>query len=177
MSKFKQYRRTQIAELRPVTENDIEVYHKHAGELIVMNKKRVVKVSISVEDLANGSPKIGDMIARNPKNHDDQWLVAEQYFKDNFEPIVHNVNNKYSKNMKSTKLQRDILRWEYENETKDMYSPPSPIEWLENKLIELRKHAVVGQSEQLACDNCGCHPNVIYTTSKGRFCERCKPAN
>jgi hypothetical protein len=37
--------------------------------------------------------------------------------------------------------------------------------------------AVVGQSEQLVCDSCGCHPNVIYTTSKGRFCERCKPAN
>ena len=37
--------------------------------------------------------------------------------------------------------------------------------------------AVVGRSEQLVCDNCGCHPNVIYTTSKGRFCERCKPAN
>jgi hypothetical protein len=36
---------------------------------------------------------------------------------------------------------------------------------------------VVGQSEQLVCDSCGCHPNVIYTTSKGRFCERCKPAN
>jgi hypothetical protein len=25
------------------------------------------------------------MIARNPKNHDDQWLVAAQYFSDNFE--------------------------------------------------------------------------------------------
>jgi hypothetical protein len=87
MSEFKQYRRTQIAELRPVTENDIEVYHKHAGELIVTNGKEVVKVSISVEDLANGSPKIGDMIARNPKNHNDQWLVAQQYFSDNFEPI------------------------------------------------------------------------------------------
>jgi len=24
------------------------------------------------------------MIARNPKNHADQWLVAAQYFKDNF---------------------------------------------------------------------------------------------
>lgn len=36
---------------------------------------------------------------------------------------------------------------------------------------------VVGRSEQLVCDSCGCHPNVIYTTSKGRFCERCKPAN
>lgn len=38
----------------------------------------------------------------------------------------------------------------------------------------LQKSAVV---RQLACDNCGCHPNVIYTTSKGRFCETCKPAS
>jgi len=44
-------------------------------------------VSISQADLDNGSPKIGDMIARNPKNHNDQWLVAEQYFKDNFKEI------------------------------------------------------------------------------------------
>ena len=87
MSEFKQYRRTQIAEMRPVTDCDIEIYNKHAGELIVMNGKEVVKVSISVEDLANGSPKIGDMIARNPKNHNDQWLVAKQYFSDNFEPM------------------------------------------------------------------------------------------
>lgn len=84
---FKQYRRTQIAEMRTVTDYDVEVYYKHAGELIVMNDKNVVKVSISVEDLANGSPKIGDMVARNPKNHNDQWLVAEQYFKDNFESM------------------------------------------------------------------------------------------
>jgi len=27
------------------------------------------------------------MIARNPKNHADQWLVAAKYFADNFEPI------------------------------------------------------------------------------------------
>lgn len=25
------------------------------------------------------------------------------------------------------------------------------------------------------CDGCGCHPNTIYTTSKGIFCEKCKP--
>ena len=30
---------------------------------------------------------------------------------------------------------------------------------------------------ELTCDHCGCHPNVIYTTSKGRFCARCKPAS
>jgi hypothetical protein len=44
------------------------------------------RVSISAPDKEAGSPKSGDMIARNPKNHDDQWLVAAQYFADNFEP-------------------------------------------------------------------------------------------
>ena len=24
------------------------------------------------------------------------------------------------------------------------------------------------------CDCCGCHPTVLYTTSIGRFCEKCK---
>jgi len=38
-------------------------------------------------DREAGSPKIGDMIARNPKDHADQWLVSAQYFSDNFEPI------------------------------------------------------------------------------------------
>ena len=44
-------------------------------------------VSISGPDKEAGSPKAGDMIARNPKNHDDRWLVAAQYFADNFEPL------------------------------------------------------------------------------------------
>jgi hypothetical protein len=44
-------------------------------------------VSISDFDKANGSPKPGDMIARNPERHDDQWLVAAKYFRDNFEPV------------------------------------------------------------------------------------------
>lgn len=71
MGEFKKYRRKQIAELRPVI----------AGEVVPES------VSISKEDRDAGSPKAGDMIARNPKNHADQWLVAEAYFKDNFEPI------------------------------------------------------------------------------------------
>ena len=70
MSEFKRYRRTQIAEMRPY----------ELGETLQ-------GVSISVPDLAAGSPKAGDMIARNPKNLADQWLVAAQYFADNFEPI------------------------------------------------------------------------------------------
>ncbi len=67
---FKQYRRTQIAEMRPYKNNE-----------------EMLNVSVSSEDVKAGSPKIGDMIARNPKNHNDQWLVAAQYFADNFEEI------------------------------------------------------------------------------------------
>lgn len=67
---FGQYRRIQIAELAPYQDGE-----------------DINGVSVSTEDLVAGSPKAGDMIARNPKNHDDQWLVAEQYFKDNFAPM------------------------------------------------------------------------------------------
>lgn len=69
---FQQYRRKQIAELRP---------YEPGTEL-------TERVSVSAADREAGSPKPGDMIARNPKNHDDQWLVAAQYFADNFEPIT-----------------------------------------------------------------------------------------
>ncbi len=61
-------------------------------------------------------------------------------------------------------------------DTKKRYS--EVIEWMEGYAQERVKNcsipAVMGE---LTCDSCGCHPNVIYTTSKGRFCERCKPAS
>lgn len=84
MSEFKQYKRSQIAEIREVTQQDIEQY---------LEKDYIsafgwqYSVSISIEDKRSGSPKIGDMIGRNPKNPNDQWLIAEQYFNDNFEEI------------------------------------------------------------------------------------------
>lgn len=43
------------------------------------------KVSISQSDRDNGSPKAGDMIATNPKDPSDMWLVAKAYFEDNYE--------------------------------------------------------------------------------------------
>lgn len=70
MTDFKQYRRKQIAELRPWKPGD-----------------DLTGVSISDADKNGGSPKAGDMIARNPKNHDDRWLVAADYFAENFEPV------------------------------------------------------------------------------------------
>lgn len=74
MSEFKRYRRSQIGELRPYVEGE-----------------DLTGVSISPADSDAGSPKVGDMIARNPANHMDKWLVAEQYFKDNFEEIPDGI--------------------------------------------------------------------------------------
>lgn len=85
MSNFKTYKRIQIAEMREVTEFDLKGFEN--DKAIHSLRDTEFKVSISDSDLKNGSPKIGDMIARNPKNYNDQWLVAQQYFNDNFEKI------------------------------------------------------------------------------------------
>ena len=87
MSNFKTYKRIQIAEMREVTEVDINVFKNH-GFIHISEYPFGNNISISDADKNNGSPKIGDMIARNPKDYSDQWLVAEQYFKDNFEQLV-----------------------------------------------------------------------------------------
>jgi hypothetical protein len=68
---FVRYRRTQVAEMRAY----------------LPNEQLSQRVSVTAADLENGSPKAGDMIARNPANYDDQWLVAGAYFATNFEPI------------------------------------------------------------------------------------------
>lgn len=62
---WKQYRRVGLSEMRP--------YEK--GE-------DLSAVSVSKED--NPETDMG-MIARNPKNHEDQWYVAKKYFDDNLE--------------------------------------------------------------------------------------------
>lgn len=68
---FKQYYKKKVSEMRPYV----------PGEDL-----KTAKVSISAEDIAAGSSKEGDMIARNPDNHADQWLVAKAYFDANFVP-------------------------------------------------------------------------------------------
>ena len=73
---FETYKRTNTSEMRPVTEQE------------VTNRSMSQEVSISKADLDNGSPKLGDMIARNPNNHVDQWLIAKVYFEDNFEKDI-----------------------------------------------------------------------------------------
>ena len=64
---FRKYKRKAFAELRPYEEGD-----------------DLDGVSISSADRRNGSPKKGDMIARNPDDHDDQWLVAKAFFKKSY---------------------------------------------------------------------------------------------
>lgn len=73
MKLFRNYRRTNIAQMRPYHEGD-----------------DTEGISISDVDRKNGSPKVGDMIARNPSNHEDQWLVAKEYFVENFEAVEEN---------------------------------------------------------------------------------------
>ncbi|MDV3901195.1 hypothetical protein CMT89_08325 [Elizabethkingia anophelis] len=86
MEIFKKYIRKNISEMRPVTEIDIVMYN-NLGFLHISDEPFGNNVSISDADKQNGSPKLGDMIARNPKDNTDQWLVAEQYFNDNFEEV------------------------------------------------------------------------------------------
>lgn len=73
---FKQYERTAVTEMRPYAgtpEDDAFIK---------------TSVSISYADKQAGSPKLGDMIARNPNNHSDMWLVSEQWFKDNYREVA-----------------------------------------------------------------------------------------
>ena len=60
---FRPYRKKGVTEMRPYV----------PGE-------DLSGVSVSETD----TPEEGGMIARNAKNHDDQWYVAKQYFEDNY---------------------------------------------------------------------------------------------
>jgi hypothetical protein len=62
---WNQYRKRGLAEMRPYV----------PGE-------NLAGISVSDAD----QPGEGGMIARNPANHADQWYVAAEYFRKNFEP-------------------------------------------------------------------------------------------
>jgi len=65
---WKKYLKSKAQEMRPYLQDEVL-----SG-----------KISISDTDRQAGSPKVGDMIARNPIDHDDQWLVSEEFFRDNY---------------------------------------------------------------------------------------------
>lgn len=82
MGEYKKYRRASFTMMRPVTESDITCFRREGRIKSTIDPG--FSVSISDADLQKGCPKIGDMIARNPLDHNDLWLVEEQYFNDNF---------------------------------------------------------------------------------------------
>jgi len=47
-------------------------------------------ISVNQEDKDAGSPKWGDMIFRNPANHNDMWLVAKAFFEKNYNTEPNN---------------------------------------------------------------------------------------
>jgi len=63
---FRQYRKKQIAEMRPYIDGE----------------------DISRINVGDVSPKVGDFVARDPENHDDQWLVTADFFNRNYEPLT-----------------------------------------------------------------------------------------
>lgn len=80
-------RKTQFSFVTPVTEEDIKEYK----DTNIIKAKGFSNFRVSISDVdkkENSSPKIGDMIAINPKNPTDQWLIEEKYFKDNHETEI-----------------------------------------------------------------------------------------
>lgn len=92
MGEFKQYQRKGLSEMRPYI----------VGE-------DLSKVSVNPVD----RPEEGGMIARNPKNHEDQWYVAKKYFEDNLEPAVETVSKTlHNSNASGASVNvKDIIFW------------------------------------------------------------------
>jgi len=67
MSNWRKYRKTAIQEMRAYV----------VGE-------DLSGVSVNKEDV----PEQGGMIARNPKNHEDRWYVAKDFFELSYEPVI-----------------------------------------------------------------------------------------
>jgi len=68
MSEFKQYRRTNLAEMRPYVQGE-----------------DMTGISVSDPDKQLDTLE-GGYVARNPENHEDKWYIAKDYFDVNFEP-------------------------------------------------------------------------------------------
>lgn len=67
---WKKYRRTGLSEMRPYVK----------GEIFKSDQP------ISISPVDDPETDMG-MVARNPKNHNDQWYVARKYFEDNLEEV------------------------------------------------------------------------------------------
>lgn len=65
---FKPYTKTTLTDIRPYVEGE-----------------DMAAIGVSDEAKSVGSPKIGDMICKDPPNPEDVWLITEEYFKKNYQ--------------------------------------------------------------------------------------------
>jgi hypothetical protein len=72
MTKFKKYLKP--IELRPITQEHIDEFDERGG---IMYDGDCARYALK---LGTSRPKIGDMIARDPDNHNRQWLLPESEF-------------------------------------------------------------------------------------------------
>ena len=73
-------------EFKKYRKRGVTLMHKFESGMLYP-KELWDSISISPEDRKNGSPKDGDMIARNPNNPNDMWLVSKEYFEENYEAV------------------------------------------------------------------------------------------
>ncbi len=78
MEEFKKYLKPM--ELRPITQEHIDEFNDDGG---IMYDGEFARYALTI---GNARPRIGDMIARDPDNHNRQWLVTEREFS-NFEEV------------------------------------------------------------------------------------------
>lgn len=139
-NEFQEYKRLNEAQMRPYVE----------GETLD------AAVSVSDADKEAGSPKVGDMIARNPDNHEDQWLVAQDYYEKNFEPYEKPFRRKL--NLSNKPISKD-----------------STIDWWS----EIEAHLPQEEKTRFSIRDCFTHPEktavkkLLTAGMYGEFYEMC----
>ena len=72
---------------------------------------------------------------------------------------------------------KDLAYWKANAEEDYMQVPISVLRYITELETVVKNCSIPAVMGELTCDSCGCHPSVIYTTSKGKFCKMCKPAS
>jgi len=90
MSEFKKYKRRESVEVRDIEAFEIDRFRERGAmyfyEDLDLKNEYPIRINIMQEDLKNGSPKMGDKVAINPNNPNDQWLISKNDFEKGFVP-------------------------------------------------------------------------------------------
>lgn len=149
---FKEFERTSGIEFRELEAIEIDWYHNRGALLFFLdsdkNNDNPFRINIYQDDLLKGSPKLGDMVARNVNNHLDQWLVTREYFEENYSrkvtkdhvenvQLVHTTESK-NESWGSKDIMEDIM-----NKATQNYMHPSVF----TGTIEIMNGHVIGVHE------------------------------